>query len=96
MQYHILQYSLGMQFHTQDFCMVFGFDEFWWATIGLLTCNSSDEAKEALRKEVDILKTKTHWKKAYFYLWDEVCTGCSELSQKSPSYVVNETWVAWW
>lgn len=31
----------------------------------------SDAARESLRKEVDILKTKAHWRKAYFYLWDE-------------------------
>lgn len=37
-----------------------------------VTTNSSDAAKDALRKEVEILKTKAHWKKAYFYLWDEV------------------------
>ncbi|XP_031407349.1 uncharacterized protein LOC116215680 isoform X1 [Punica granatum] len=28
-------------------------------------------ADDYLRKEVEILKTKSHWKKAYFYLWDE-------------------------
>ncbi|KAK4859918.1 hypothetical protein QYF36_014193 [Acer negundo] len=28
-------------------------------------------AKEYLKKEVEILRTKPHWKKAYFYLWDE-------------------------
>lgn len=33
--------------------------------------SSSDAAKDALRKEVEILKTKAHWRKAYFYLWDE-------------------------
>ncbi|KAF8409932.1 hypothetical protein HHK36_002451 [Tetracentron sinense] len=33
--------------------------------------SGSDAAKDSLRKEVEILKTKTHWKKAYFYLWDE-------------------------
>ncbi|XP_010244312.1 PREDICTED: uncharacterized protein LOC104588174 isoform X3 [Nelumbo nucifera] len=32
---------------------------------------SGDAAKDALRKEVDLLRTKNHWKKAYFYLWDE-------------------------
>ncbi|XP_042507977.1 uncharacterized protein LOC122084045 isoform X2 [Macadamia integrifolia] len=32
---------------------------------------SGDVAKDILRKEIDILKTKAHWKKAYFYLWDE-------------------------
>ncbi|XP_077233285.1 alpha-1,6-mannosyl-glycoprotein 2-beta-N-acetylglucosaminyltransferase isoform X2 [Tasmannia lanceolata] len=32
---------------------------------------SGDAAKDALRREVEILKTRAHWKKAYFYLWDE-------------------------
>ncbi|KAB5527863.1 hypothetical protein DKX38_021710 [Salix brachista] len=31
--------------------------------------NSS--AKDHLQKEIEILRTKSHWKKAYFYLWDE-------------------------
>ncbi|XP_010905074.1 uncharacterized protein [Elaeis guineensis] len=35
----------------------------------ILTC--SDTAKDSLRKEVEILKSKSHWQKAYFYLWDE-------------------------
>ncbi|XP_022131873.1 uncharacterized protein LOC111004904 isoform X2 [Momordica charantia] len=30
-----------------------------------------DSAKDYLQREVDILRTKTHWRKAYFYLWDE-------------------------
>ncbi|KAF3645754.1 putative COP9 signalosome complex subunit 4-like [Capsicum annuum] len=30
-----------------------------------------DTAKDYLRREVEILRTKNHWKKAYFYLWDE-------------------------
>lgn len=30
-----------------------------------------DAGPNFLQKEVDILKTKAHWKKAYFYLWDE-------------------------
>ncbi|XP_057973371.1 uncharacterized protein LOC131161554 [Malania oleifera] len=30
-----------------------------------------DAAKDFVQKEVEILRTKTHWKKAYFYLWDE-------------------------
>lgn len=34
--------------------------------------NSGDAAKNYLQKEVEILRTKNHWKKAYFYLWDEV------------------------
>ncbi|XVF36134.1 hypothetical protein REPUB_Repub19eG0032300 [Reevesia pubescens] len=31
----------------------------------------NDVAKDYFQKEVEILRTKTHWKKAYFYLWDE-------------------------
>ncbi|KAK9989442.1 hypothetical protein SO802_029681 [Lithocarpus litseifolius] len=31
----------------------------------------SDAAKDYLLKEIGILRTKNHWKKAYFYLWDE-------------------------
>jgi hypothetical protein len=34
--------------------------------------SSSETAKEVVRRELEILKTKDHWKKAYFYLWDEV------------------------
>lgn len=30
-----------------------------------------DAGPNFLQKEIDILKTKAHWKKAYFYLWDE-------------------------
>lgn len=30
-----------------------------------------DVAKDFLQKEVEILRPKAHWKKAYFYLWDE-------------------------
>lgn len=33
--------------------------------------SGTEEAKDSLRKEVDILKLKPHWRKAYFYLWDE-------------------------
>lgn len=33
--------------------------------------SSTDAAKDVLMKEVEILKTKPHWKKSYFYLWDE-------------------------
>ncbi|PKA59920.1 hypothetical protein AXF42_Ash015978 [Apostasia shenzhenica] len=33
--------------------------------------SGSDAAKDSLRKEVEMLKIKDHWKKAYFYLWDE-------------------------
>ncbi|KAJ4762896.1 hypothetical protein LUZ62_073271 [Rhynchospora pubera] len=35
----------------------------------ILTC--TDTAKDSLRREVEVLKSKSHWKKAYFYLWDE-------------------------
>ncbi|XP_042395783.1 uncharacterized protein LOC121986062 isoform X3 [Zingiber officinale] len=34
----------------------------------ILSCS---EARDSLRKEVEILKSKHHWPKAYFYLWDE-------------------------
>ncbi|KAK8996926.1 hypothetical protein V6N11_020421 [Hibiscus sabdariffa] len=37
----------------------------------LLMCNSNEAAVDYLQKEVEILRTKSHWKKAYFYLWDE-------------------------
>ncbi|KAL6572680.1 hypothetical protein OROMI_013638 [Orobanche minor] len=30
-----------------------------------------DTAKDFLQREVQILRTKSHWGKAYFYLWDE-------------------------
>lgn len=30
-----------------------------------------DAGPNFLQKEIDILKTQAHWKKAYFYLWDE-------------------------
>lgn len=30
-----------------------------------------DTAKDYLQREVEILRTKSHWRKAYFYLWDE-------------------------
>ncbi|KMZ58057.1 hypothetical protein ZOSMA_7G00860 [Zostera marina] len=32
---------------------------------------SDETAKNYFKKEIDILKSKAHWKKAYFYLWDE-------------------------
>jgi hypothetical protein len=35
---------------------------------------AGDDSRESyLRKEVEILRSKPHWNKAYFYLWDEVC-----------------------
>ncbi|KAI5656038.1 hypothetical protein M9H77_24831 [Catharanthus roseus] len=30
-----------------------------------------DTRKDYLQREVEILRTKSHWRKAYFYLWDE-------------------------
>ncbi|XP_054797885.1 uncharacterized protein LOC129302962 [Prosopis cineraria] len=33
--------------------------------------SSNDAAKDYLQKQIDILRTKSHWRKAYFYLWDE-------------------------
>lgn len=33
--------------------------------------SSSSASKDVLRKELEVLRTKPHWKKAYFYLWDE-------------------------
>lgn len=36
------------------------------------SCASVDAGPNHLQKEINILKTKEHWKKAYFYLWDEV------------------------
>ncbi|KAJ8772679.1 hypothetical protein K2173_027856 [Erythroxylum novogranatense] len=33
--------------------------------------SGNDGAKDYLQKELGILRTKSHWKKAYFYLWDE-------------------------
>lgn len=41
--------------------------EFW-----ILTFCSSIAAKDQLRKELEVLRAKPHWRKAYFYLWDEV------------------------
>lgn len=33
--------------------------------------SSNDRAKDYVQKEIELLRTKAHWKKAYFYLWDE-------------------------
>lgn len=33
--------------------------------------SGGDAERNSVRKEIEILKTKAHWKKAYFYLWDE-------------------------
>ena len=32
---------------------------------------SSDIAKDVVKSELEVLKNEPHWKKAYFYLWDE-------------------------
>lgn len=41
---------------------------------------SSALAKDVVKSELNILKNGSHWKKAYFYLWDEVristCSDC--------------------
>ncbi|KAF3780474.1 hypothetical protein EJ110_NYTH39154 [Nymphaea thermarum] len=42
----------------------------WPASLSWI-CNSSDAAKDTLRKEIENLKTKPHWRNSYFYLWDE-------------------------
>ncbi|XP_055960218.1 uncharacterized protein LOC126681731 isoform X4 [Mercurialis annua] len=34
-----------------------------------VSCN--DAEKDYLQKEIEMLRTKSHWKKAYLYLWDE-------------------------
>ncbi|KAL0360702.1 UNVERIFIED_CONTAM: hypothetical protein Sradi_3754700 [Sesamum radiatum] len=33
--------------------------------------SSGDTPKDFLQRQVEILRTKNHWRKAYFYLWDE-------------------------
>ncbi|KAL2642237.1 hypothetical protein R1flu_009824 [Riccia fluitans] len=33
--------------------------------------SSSDAAKKSLKQELEILRSKEHWRKAYVYLWDE-------------------------
>ena len=38
-----------------------------------------------VKSEVEILKTKSHWKKAYFYLWDEART--SNSTDKSVIFI---------
>lgn len=72
MPYHIVKLSSGIQsvVHVR-FCKYI-FDENWWVSTHLLICNRSDAVKDYLQKEIEILRTKNHWKKAYFYLWDEV------------------------
>ncbi|KAM5572197.1 hypothetical protein ABKV19_012323 [Rosa sericea] len=34
-------------------------------------CHNGDAAKQYTQKQIEILRTKSHWKKDYFYLWDE-------------------------
>ena len=58
---------------------------------GLLMCNSNDAAKDYLQKEVEILRTKTHWKKAYLYLWDEVLSVFQLAEKLAVIRHVNET-----
>ncbi|KAG2637963.1 hypothetical protein PVAP13_2NG558400 [Panicum virgatum] len=57
----------------------------------ILSC--TDAAKNSLRREVEILKSKPHWSKAYFYLWDEplnveqydmICNISNELRSYAP------------
>ncbi|KAM5587909.1 hypothetical protein ABKV19_006385 [Rosa sericea] len=36
-------------------------------------CHNGDAAKQYTQKQIEILRTKSHWKKDYFYLWDEEC-----------------------
>lgn len=36
-----------------------------------IVVSSGDTANDYLQREVEVLRTKSHWKKAYFYLWDE-------------------------
>ncbi|RZC14811.1 hypothetical protein D0Y65_008644 [Glycine soja] len=33
--------------------------------------SGNNSAEDYLQKQVEILRTKNHWRKAYFYLWDE-------------------------
>ncbi|KAL0314720.1 UNVERIFIED_CONTAM: hypothetical protein Sangu_2316400 [Sesamum angustifolium] len=33
--------------------------------------SGGDTPKDFLQRQVEILRTKSHWRKAYFYLWDE-------------------------
>ncbi|XP_020244544.1 uncharacterized protein LOC109822722 isoform X3 [Asparagus officinalis] len=63
--------------------------------------SGSDRAKESLRKEVEILKTKAHWRKAYFYLWDEplnleqygkICSMSGEIKAYAPDARVLTTY----
>lgn len=59
--------------------------------LDLLMCNSNDAAKDYLQKEIEILRTKSHWKKAYFYLWDEVQSVFQLAEKLAATYPINET-----
>lgn len=37
----------------------------------VVLCSGDTTKEDYLQREVEILRTKNHWKKAYFYLWDE-------------------------
>lgn len=50
---------------------------------------SSDLAKDVVKSELNILKKGTHWKKAYFYLWDEARISTSYLNLCSSLCLVN-------
>ncbi|PPD77197.1 hypothetical protein GOBAR_DD25881 [Gossypium barbadense] len=65
----------------------------------VVSCN--DAAKDYLQKEIEILRTKSHWKKAYFYLWDEplnmeqyesLCNMASEVHAYAPDARVLTTY----
>ncbi|PWZ36634.1 hypothetical protein Zm00014a_020422 [Zea mays] len=66
-----------------------------------LLVNSTDAAKNSLRREVEILKSKPHWSKAYFYLWDEplnveqydmICNISNELRSYAPDVRILTTY----
>lgn len=65
----------------------------------ILSC--TDAAKNSLRREVEILKSKPHWSKAYFYLWDEplnveqydmICNISNELRSYAPDVRILTTY----
>ncbi|KAK8460724.1 hypothetical protein SEVIR_2G379500v4 [Setaria viridis] len=65
----------------------------------ILSC--TDAAKNSLRREVEILKSKPHWSKAYFYLWDEplnvdqydmICNISNELKSYAPDVRILTTY----
>lgn len=62
---------------------------------------STSESKDYLQKEVEILRRKSHWKKAYFYVWDEplnreqydsLCNLASEIHAYAPDARVLTTY----